>query len=298
MTYAADSFDTLPRPPSWVTSARAETLEDVAFLSGAALSHLHLVLGRPGVPQALLRQRLALRAAEACVAHSSRVERAGELRDALAFLLPGDSPGPSGEIYRSWQRAVEREIGIGVLHRALPKIDPAQIGAWLDASVSRGAGQGGPVGRAAGVLEAVIGDDLRATSAALLLADAALSQSLGWGHVVPLVSLKLKRAEFKLTGDDLRLACHKAAAAGVVEVLREAADLTRRTAKLNAVVPKLRAKGSDEAVELFLSRDAIAPAMLTSLQSDRGRRRFCDRLVELGAARELTGRDTFRLYGL
>ena len=46
--------DTLPRMPAWVTSARAETFEDVAFLSGAALSHLHLVLGRKEVPQALL----------------------------------------------------------------------------------------------------------------------------------------------------------------------------------------------------------------------------------------------------
>ena len=68
--------DTLPRMPGWVTSARPETLEDVAFLSGAALSHLHLVLGREEVPQALLRNRLALRAAEACVAFSGRPERA------------------------------------------------------------------------------------------------------------------------------------------------------------------------------------------------------------------------------
>ena len=61
MTYAADSFDTLPRMPPWVTSARAETIEDVAFLSGAATSHLHLVLGCGDVPQALLRERLAFR---------------------------------------------------------------------------------------------------------------------------------------------------------------------------------------------------------------------------------------------
>jgi hypothetical protein len=32
--------------------------------------------------------------------------------------------------------------------------------------------------------------------------------------------------------------------------------------------------------------------------TDRAARRFCDRLVELGVARELTGRPTFRLYGI
>jgi len=41
MTYAhpdlADDGYTLPRMPSWITSARAETPEDVAFRSGAAL---------------------------------------------------------------------------------------------------------------------------------------------------------------------------------------------------------------------------------------------------------------------
>lgn len=37
----------------------------------------------------------------------------------------------------------------------------------------------------------------------------------------------------------------------------------------------------------------------TTIQmTDRAARRFCDRLVELGVARELTGRRTFRLYGL
>ncbi|UOA29774.1 hypothetical protein DSM107133_04536 (plasmid) [Pseudosulfitobacter sp. DSM 107133] len=79
MTFArqdhTSGLNTLPRLPAWVTSAHPETLEDVAFLSGAALNHLHLVLGRADVPQALLRGRLALRAAEACVAVSGRPER-------------------------------------------------------------------------------------------------------------------------------------------------------------------------------------------------------------------------------
>jgi hypothetical protein len=59
---------------------RAEALEDVTFLSGVALSHLHLVAGSDAVPHAIHLDRLVLRAAEACVASSVRVERAGELR--------------------------------------------------------------------------------------------------------------------------------------------------------------------------------------------------------------------------
>ena len=101
MTYAratfSDDLDTLPRMPDWVTSSHAKTPEDVAFLSGAALATLHAVLSREEVPQSLLRDRLALRAAEACVRFSGRSERAGELRDAVHLLRPrGSTPGPPG----------------------------------------------------------------------------------------------------------------------------------------------------------------------------------------------------------
>ena len=65
---------------------------------------------------------------------------------------------------------------------------------------------------------------------------------------------------------------------------------------LRAVAPKLRAKGAGKAVEMFLARDALVPAALPL--SDRAARRLCDRLVDLGAVRELTGRATFRLYGV
>ena len=131
-------LDTLPRMPARVTSARAETLEDVAFLSGAALTHLHLVLNREEVHHALLRDRLALRAAEACVAFSGRSERAGELRDAVHLLRPGDLPGPAGETCLVWRRAAERPVSIKALGRALPAFEPGQIAAWLDAGKGRG----------------------------------------------------------------------------------------------------------------------------------------------------------------
>ncbi len=294
MTFARSdhisALDTLPRMPAWVTSARAETLEDVAFLSGAALNHLHLVLGHAEVPQALLRERLALRAAEACVAFSDRPERAGELRDAVHLLRPGDLPGPAGEPYLAWRRAAERQVSIKTLGRALSAFEPDRIATWLDA------GEGAPVKRAALVLDAVLTETPRAEVPALILADAALAQALGWDHVVPLLAAGLKRADLRKHGDDLRLASHRALISSAVEAVRLAADLARRAAHLRMVAPKLRAKGAGAAVEIFLTCDAVAPSALPL--PDRAARRLCDRLVDLGAVRELTGRDAFRLYGV
>jgi len=285
-----DDFDTLPRVPAWVTSARAETLEDVAFLSGAALSHLHDVLGREEVPKTLLRDRLALRAAEACIGFSGRMERAGELRDVVAFLQPGELPGPAGETCLAWHRAVERPVSIKVLSRALPDLRVKRIAGWLDA------GRGAPVARAAMVLQAVLTEAPCAEGPALILADAALAQALGWDHVVPLLAAGLKRADLRKRGDDLRFACHRALVSLAVEAAYASADLARRAAHLKAVAPKLRAKGAGDAVEMFLTRDAVAPSALPL--PDRAARRLCDRLVAFGAVRELTGRDTFRLYGV
>ncbi|MEM9551157.1 MAG: DUF1403 family protein [Pseudomonadota bacterium] len=292
MTFVSDSLDTLPQMPSWVTSARAETLEDVAFLSGAALSHLHLVLQQEDVPQTLLRERLALRAAEASVAHTGRSERASDLRDAVGFLLPGDSPGPAGEVYLVWRRAIGRTISVKALHRVLTNFDAAQLAEWLDV------GRGGAVTRATLVASSVHQDRPRDVVTSLVLAEACLAQTLGWTYLVPLLTLGLKRSDLRKTCEDLQFASHRAIAKAATEATREAAVLARRAAGLKSVVPKLRAKGAEQAVDLFLSQDSVAPSALTSLRSDRAARRFCDRLVELGVVRELTGRDTFRLYGL
>lgn len=284
------SLATLPRAPFWVTSGWTVTLEDAAFLSGAALSHLHVALGREDVPKPLLRERLALDAAKVCVAFSGRPERVGELRDAVHLLRPGDLPGPAGEIYLTWRRSVERPVSLRALHRALPAFNADKIGWWLDAV------QGSPINCAAQVLETFLTDTPGSEVSALILADAVLAQALGWDHLVPLLATGLKRAALRKRGDDLRLACHRAATASAVDAVRLAADLAWRAARLNTVAPKLRAKGAGDAVAMFLTSDAVAPSVLPL--PDRAARRLCDRLVDLGAVRELTGRDTFRLYGI
>jgi hypothetical protein len=280
-----------PVLPGWIMSRPAETLESSAFQSGAALAHLAMVTTAADLPHALWRDRLALAAAEVCVGHTGRRDGAGALRDALHLTRPGDDPGPAGKVLCQWTRAVARPISVAHLGRALDGVAPERIALCLDA------GGPTPVDRAAQVIEAVLADNPRDETVALILADAVLTRSLGQDHVLPLLSLALKTRDMARSGDALRLACHRAVALGVAQAVPLAADLARRAARLRAVAPKLRAKAAAQAVELFLSRDALAPGALRFM-SDRAARRLCDRLVALGVVRELTGRETFRLYGL
>jgi hypothetical protein len=281
----------LPSLPGWIMSGPAEAFEAAAFRSGAALAHLTFTTTAADLPQALWRDRLALVAAEVCAGIAGRREGAGALRDSLHLTKAGDDPGPAGRVFRQWSRTVARPISVSNLSRALEGVAPEQIALCLDATGPT------PVDRAAQVIEAVLEGNPRGETVALILADAVLAKSLGQDLVLPLLSLALKARDLQLRGDDLRLACHRAVGVGVRQALPLAAELSRAAVRLRAVAPKLRAKGAMRAVDLFLSRDALAPSAL-DFMSDRAARRLCDRLVSQGAIRELTGRDTFRLYGV
>lgn len=282
--------------PGWITTTRPETLEVAAFRSGAALAHLNLATAADPVPQALWRDRLALSAAEVSAGIAGRREGAGAMRDALHLTKAGDDPGPAGSILRQWSRAVSRPISVSSLGRALEGLAPERIAVCLDAT--------GPtsVGRAALVIESVLTDSPRGEISALILADAVLSRALGRDHLLPLLGPVMTARDLRLRGDDLHLCCHRAAVRGVSQALPLASTLARAAARLRAAVPRLRAKGAARAVEMFLSQDALTPVALARAMpeslSDRAARRLCERLVELGALRELSGRDTFRLYGV
>jgi hypothetical protein len=96
----------------------------------------------------------------------------------------------------------------------------------------------------------------------------------------------------------------RAVAAGYALAAAEAhalaLELSRRSGQLLAIEPKLRAKGASRVVALLLGDDCVSPARAAKScgLSDRAARRLFDRLVDQGAVRELSGRPTFRLYGL
>jgi hypothetical protein len=282
--------------PGWITATPPETREMAAFRSGAALAHLTLATAADPVPQALWRDRLALAAAEVSAGIAGRREGAGALRDALHLTRAGDDPGPAGNILRQWSRAVSQPISVSNLGRALDGVAPERTAVSLDATGPT------PIDRAAQVIEAVLTDSSRGEIVALILADAVLSLALGRDHLLPLLGPVMTARDLRLRGDDLRLACHRSAARGVGQALSMAGDLARAAARLRAAVPNLRAKGAARAVELFLSQDVLTPVALArampEILSERAARRLCERLVDLGVLREMSGRDTFRLYGV
>ena len=138
------------------------------------------------------------------------------------------------------------------------------------------------------------------------LADAVLAQRLNWPFALPLLAASLfpgagRRAggvENPADGGETTrvLIAYARAAAGAVDL---AGDLARRAEKLEEAAPKLRAKGAEAALRALLDEDCLAASSeICGQLSERGARRLFDRLVALGAVRELTGRATFRLYGL
>jgi hypothetical protein len=135
------------------------------------------------------------------------------------------------------------------------------------------------------------------------LGDCVLAQRLKWPFALPLVAAPLFSGAARYAGGDVadgdESAIIYAYAKGAARACDLSAELGRRAQKLQDVAPKLRAKGAGAAVEALLDEDSLSASSKIGGQiSERGARRLFDRLVALGAIRELTGRATFRLYGL
>jgi hypothetical protein len=305
---ALGDTQTIHMLPRWVTSAQGEATDTVAFTSGAALAMLHMVLRDPNgtLSGALLRDRLALEAAVACLKLENRRETTSDIRDEVCLARSGEAMGPAGDMFMVWRKLARiNPIPSGWRDR-VAKVLPEQVAEMIP---ELGSLAGTPVAQAAQVLASVLRKFPRQEAAALMLADVTLARSLGWDQTMPLFAAHLRRNDIRgiAGGDTDPVPCVHRAMVGVCDgAIRSAADLSRRVEKLRAIAPRLRAKGSDEALDLFLSHDAVSPSgMLSPMikstsmpMTDRAARRLCDRLVDLGVVRELTGRPTFRLYGV
>lgn len=304
---------TVPKVPAWARP-RGDVLRDVdaGYLAGSALNTLDNLV-RGDVPWAgVWCQRLALKAAAAAVQLLGRMEDESALRDALLFRAPGDDPGPAGRVLSAWRRLAGRTTRLDAeIVRAVA--DDLEV-KWDD-------GLGGVVdnaedlvtsGRPAPVLAAEIAAELYrvrpdAELLAFWLADLVLAEKFRWPVPVPLLIGQVNTPGFKSGeprrrvrpgGEGWGRAALLAYARAAAEACDLGGDMAVRAARLVEVAPKLRAKGAAAIVTQLLSDDALPASRTTRGLSDRGSRRLFERLEALGAVRELTGRPTFRLYGL
>jgi hypothetical protein len=318
MTYQpaalSDDLNTLPKLPSWVTSGRAETPETVAFRSGAALTVLDQLISDPSqaVPLKLIANQLALQAATATSKLEGRLAREADIRDAYHLTPAGEARGPDGDLLAFWRDVVRLKLTGREWHGSVQGLVGAAFAddvLRLMASGATRAKSHGPLAGCVAVMRAVLEVDDRAERIACLLSDIVVARALNWTSVLPVTAQHLTKTMLRdlvADGQGAELKVQAGLLGSIEGTIKLARDLASRAAALRAVTPKLRAKGSKAAADLFLSEDAIGPSTMLSptiqgttiAMTDRAARRFCDRLVELGVACELTGRPTFRLYGV
>lgn len=311
--------------PAWLRRAvpHAQSLagtdvEDIAVTAGAALYALDAVVRRQERWAGAWRQRLALAAAAATARQAGRVEDEAALRDAVLLTKAGDDAGPGGRIFWCWRGLATRPIEDLLTQASIAEIfaglglprDEETAVDLADELRQLAAGEGA-VGTLVGAF-AVIERRNLPRAVGCWFADALLAQRLGWTHAVPLLgteaalgtSARPRRSAASSVATSIEtyperaksvLAAQARAALRAIDL---SAELGRRAEKLLAVAPKLRAKAADAVVGRLLSDDSVVGSEKIAGMSDRGLRRLFDRLVELGAVRELSGRPTFRIYGL
>lgn len=305
MSRASKPSPSPPSPPAlprWVRqSAGRDDIETALFSAGAALATLDLITRSEDPVGILWRKRLALSAAAAVCQLEGRREDEAQLRDAFGLRKPDDDPGPAGRMLIGWRALGEA--------RALRSVNwPARLPAFFDLPPEPGAeilrdlgarfvGRTPPLRFAAEAAREVLALGPAWRGLVLWLADALLARALGWDRPVPLLAVHLPRAAFRLEGEAWLAACAAAWGRGAVAAFDLHVGLTRRATALRAA--NLRRPGKDTAaiIAALLTEDALT-AQAGAEASDRAARRLFDRLTSLGLVRELTGRATFRLYGL
>jgi hypothetical protein len=310
------AFPQPPPAPSWARATGRAGEGDALFAAGASLALLDAHLRRDPPGAGALRNRLALHSAAA----SARILRVNAdepaLRD-LRFAL-GDDSGPPARLLRLWRDLAGRP----------PRLDRDWI---VDAAARLDRAPPEPESLAAGLRDLAKGHDdpvsaaARAASLAfeafpdehapeaevfaLWVADLVLALRLRWTRPLPLIATKILDPGLRLDGGGRRTrpnepawskTAARAIALAAASALDLAADLSRRADTLRTVTPKLRAKPAAKVVDLLLAEDCVSAAEVArnAPMTDRAARRLFDRLVSLGAVRELSGRPTFRLYGL
>ncbi|MFC5587004.1 DUF1403 family protein [Nitratireductor kimnyeongensis] len=299
--------------PQWTMPRTANPhLSDAAFAAGIALKTLDDLVRSEPAWSGCWRARQALK----CAAAASRLMGRGEsevgLRDAVLLTSVGDDPGPAGKIFLAHRRLASRRFAVS--SSSIAEV-AGLLGLGNDAGIEVVADHAESVlqsGRAAPfaaaeLVQRIMRERADAEPLAWALADGLIAAMLGWPRPVPLLMAERYGRAFRAGGDRGRIDPSDAEFSGAVclalvrgteGALRSAGDISRRADTLVSVLPKLRTKGAGTVVQHLLDEDAL-PASAPGCNLSRwASKRLFERLEHFGAVRELSGRSSFRIFGL
>lgn len=240
------------------------------------------------------------------------MEEESAIRDAVLLTSAGDDPGPAGKLFLATRMLTRRSGTVGtVFVKELAVLlgirwddGLASIPDMVDSAIQSGRAVPFAV---ADLVTAVFAARPDAEMLALGLAEAVLAHRLNWSKPVPLLLSERFGSAFRTIGGRGRVrpgelaypkAICLALVAGVEAALRSAAEIDRRAARLLAVAPKVRTKGAEPVIRRLLTEDAVPASASASNLSRWAANRLFERLENLESIRELSGRPSFRIFGL
>lgn len=304
----------MPTVPGWARAPQSVAdLAEAAFCAGAALQTLdQLVRSEPAWAGAW-RHRLALKCAASACRQAGRSEDEAPLRDAWLLRKADEDPGPAGNILWAFRQMAVRAPAIDVASLA---VVVEKLGLRWDEGFAAlpdavdDLVRNGPAApfAVAAVMRRVTQTAPSAERLAWWLGDLTLAAKLQWPRPVPLLMSQFFSPAFRSDDgrgrrigpddDGFARALCLALAQASADACRLAGEVFRRAERLQSVAPRLRAKGASDVVRRLLDDDAVPGTLVTSKLSRFAARRLFERLETLDAVRELSGRSSFRLYGL